>query len=251
VPCHWTSLWIMTLYVGTSGWAYREWKPDFYPQDLPQSRFLDHYGSVLSACEVNATFYRLQSEETFARWAEATPDSFRYSAKAHRRITHTRRMAPNEDGKSFIATFLKSLAPLGHRLGTVLLQYPPTRSRDGGALLSVLDSLVETISYAFEFRHDSWAAPEVTSILERAGATVCLASTTGDVPEALPSGPFAYVRLRAERYTEEQRAGWLDLLTREAAERDVYAFTKHEGIPAGDPYGGIGLAQWLRRETMS
>ena len=239
----------MTLYVGTSGWAYREWKPDFYPQDLPQARFLDHYGSVLGACEVNATFYKLQSEQTFARWAEATPETFRYAAKAHRRITHVRHMAPDENGRSFIATFLKSLAPLGHRLGTVLLQYPPYRSRDDDALSKVLGALPDTMSYAFEFRHDSWIAPEVSEILERAGATTCLASTTGEVPEALPSGPIGYVRLRAERYTEEQRAGWLELLTKEARDRDVFAFTKHEGIPAGDPFGGIGLAQWLRRET--
>ncbi|MDQ4094763.1 MAG: DUF72 domain-containing protein, partial [Actinomycetota bacterium] len=72
----------MTLFVGTSGWAYREWKPDFYPAELPQARFLAHYGRQLSACEINATFYRLQSESTFTKWATAVPDDFRYSIKA-------------------------------------------------------------------------------------------------------------------------------------------------------------------------
>ena len=239
----------MTLYVGTSGWAYPEWKPDFYPADLPRDRFLEHYASRLTACEVNATFYRLQNEDTFTRWARSVPETFRYSAKAHRRITHTRAMAPNDATRDFIKTFLASLAPLGDRLGVILLQYPPRRERDDGALLAVIDSLPEGLDYAFEFRHDSWPDEAVSGLLAQRAATVCLADTEGDPPSSLPDGPFAYVRLRAERYTDEQREGWLSLLLREASERDVWAFTKHEGIPASDPYGGVGLAQWLRSKT--
>ena len=239
----------MSLYIGTSGWAYPEWKPGFYPADLPRSRFLEHYTSRLTACEVNATFYRLQREDTFAKWARTTPESFRYAAKAHRRITHARNMAPDDRARAFIKSFLASLEPLGDRLGVVLLQYPPRRLRDDDALAAVIDSLPEGIRYAFEFRHESWAERSVAEQIAERGATVCLADTEGEPPERLPEGPFAYVRLRAERYTEEQRERWLQLLAREAAERDVWAFTKHEGIPTVDPYGGIGLAQWLRSKT--
>lgn len=239
----------MTLYIGTSGWAYPEWKPDFYPADLPRSRFLEHYSSCLTACEVNATFYRLQSEETFTNWVGSLPDSFRFAAKAHRRITHARAMAPNDNTRAFIKTFLGSLDPLGHRLRVVLLQYPPRRERDDDALAAVVDSLPEGTHYAFEFRHESWKVPQVSHYVASRGATICLADTEGDPPSRLPEGPLAYVRMRAERYTEEQRRRWLDLLQREAREREVWVFTKHEGIPASDPYGGIGLAQWLRSKT--
>ena len=239
----------MTLYVGTSGWAYPEWKPSFYPAELPRTRFLEHYASVLTGCEVNATFYRLHTEETFARWAQATPASFRYSAKAHRRITHARAMSPGDKARAFIKTFLASLDPLGDRLGAVLLQYPPRRERDDEALAAVLEALPPTARYAFEFRHESWATPAVVETVAAAGATICLADTSGVAPEKLPGGSFAYVRLRAERYGDEQRAGWAEVLQREARNRDVMVFTKHEGIPADDPYGGIGLAQWLRSET--
>lgn len=235
----------MALYVGTSGWSYREWKPDFYPPDLPQRRWLEHYGAALSACEVNATFYRLQSKETFAKWAAATPETFRYSAKAHRRITHGRSMAPDEGRDEFIKTYLDSLRPLGKRLGAVLLQYPPKRERDDAALDALLEALPREYDYAFEFRHDSWVDRHVYERIAAAEATVCLAGTTGEVPDSLPPGPLGYVRLRTERYTEEQRAGWLRLLQREAKTRDVFAFAKHEGIPAGDSYGGVGLAQWM------
>jgi uncharacterized protein YecE (DUF72 family) len=235
----------MTLYVGTSGWAYKEWKPDFYPQDLPQARFLEHYGSVLRACEINATFYRLQEPGTFARWAAQTPESFRFATKAHRRLTHGKSIAPDSEGRSFLQTFLQSVGTLGPRLGVVLFQFPPFRARDDDALEGLLKSLPAGTSYAFEFRHESWSAPEIAAHIAAAGGTVCLSETTGAAPETLPDGPIAYVRLRAERYSPEARAAWLELLEHEAEERNVFAFTKHEGIPAGDPFGGVGLAEWL------
>src|SRR5438093_12780611 len=80
--------WSMTLFVGTSGWAYKEWRDGFYPVDLPERRFLEHYSGVLSACEINATFYRLQTKDTFTRWVEMTREGFRFAVKAHRRLTH-------------------------------------------------------------------------------------------------------------------------------------------------------------------
>jgi uncharacterized protein YecE (DUF72 family) len=239
----------MSLHVGTSGWAYPEWKPAFYPEGLAKDRFLSHYSSVLSACEINATHYRLQSEDAVARWAAATPEGFRFAAKAHRRLTHVRALPPAEGGDAFLARFLESLTPLGARLGAVLLQLPPTRSRDDAALAGLLACLPPGLPAALEFRHESWLAPEVEERVAAAGATVCISETAGAVLPRLPEGPLGYVRLRADRYSSRARDGWRDLLEREAADRPVYAFAKHEGIEAGDPFGGVGLAEWLVRET--
>ena len=235
----------MTLYVGTSGWAYKEWKPDFYPADLPQARFLEHYGQHLSACEVNATFYRIQSDNAFSKWASATPPSFRYSAKAHRRITHGKTVAPDDAREEYFTKFFDSVRPLGERLGAVLMQYPPTRKRDDDALKELLAYLPDHHRYAFEFCHESWDSDDVRKVIAESGGTVCFSDTSGHVPEALPPGPIGYVRLRTERYTEKQRAGWLEMLQREAESRDVFAFAKHEGIPTADEYGGVGLAKWM------
>jgi uncharacterized protein YecE (DUF72 family) len=232
----------MALYVGTSGWAYKEWRPGFYPDELPAARFLEHYGKLLSACEINATFYRLQSQETVERWAQATPGGFRFTAKAHRRLTHGKRLGGDDPG--FLEAFLRQVGFFGDRLGAVLFQLPPYRRRDDEALAELLEALPEG-RYAFEFRHDSWHDPRVTQSLAQAGATVCLSNTDGSVPAALPPGPFAYVRLRADRYSDDARACWAELLARNGEQRDVFCFAKHEGIPAGDPYGGVGLAQWL------
>lgn len=238
----------VSLHVGTSGWAYKEWKPAFYPADVPPERFLEHYASVLAACEVNATFYRLQSESTVARWASAAPPSFRFAVKAHRRLTHTRAMAWDDDERAFLEQFVASVAPLGERLGPMLLQYPPTRQRDDAGLASVLDALPAGLQFAMEFRHDSWVDPDVLDWIAERRGTVCISETDGALLDRLPPGPFAYVRLRADQYSADARDGWLDLLQREAVSRPVYAFAKHKGIPAGDPFGGIGLAEWLARQ---
>jgi uncharacterized protein YecE (DUF72 family) len=239
----------MTLYVGTSGWAYKEWKPGFYPEGTPQAKFLEHYSTVLSACEINATFYRLQKQETIARWGAAVPESFRFSAKAHRRLTHGRQIAPDAEQRGFLDTFLGSVAILGPRLGAVLFQFPPYRHRDDAAFGALLQALPAGTPYAFEFRHESWVAPEIYERIAGAGGTVCVSETEGVTPPSLPPGPIGYVRLRTDRYSEEARAAWRDLLLSEGAERDCFAFAKHEGIPADDPYGGIGLASWLARQT--
>ncbi len=235
----------MSLHVGTSGWAYPEWRPGFYPAGMPQSRFLAHYASVLGACEINATHYKVQSEAAVARWAAEVPEGFRFAAKAHRRVTHARTLPPHAGGLAFLEGFLASLAPLGDHLGAVLFQFPPTRERDDGALGEFLACLPPELPFAMEFRHESWLDTVVEARIAEAGGTVCVGETVGAVLPRLPEGRLAYVRMRAEHYEPEARAGWRDLLEHEAADRPVYAFTKHEGVPAGDPFAGVGLAEWL------
>lgn len=239
----------MTLYIGTSGWAYKEWKPGFYPADLPQTKFLEHYGAVLSACEINATFYRRQEETTFDRWRTATPETFRFATKAHRGLTHTRATIYNPDRAEFLQEFLTGVGRLGPKLGVVLFQFPPTRPRDDEQLGGLLRALEGKVPFALEFRHESWDAEEVRERVALGGGTVCIGHTEGPVPDSLPPGPLAYVRLRDQHYEDARRDQWRELLSREAETRDVFAFTKHEGIPAGDPYGGVGLAQWLVRSV--
>jgi uncharacterized protein YecE (DUF72 family) len=240
------------LYVGTSGWAYREWKPEFYPEDVPQKRWLEHYCSSLTACEINATFYKLQTPTTFEKWSANTPETFRFTTKAHRRLTHSKTITlEDENRRSFFDAWLASVNQLGPRLGATLFQFPPYRRRDDDALKALLSALPEGMRAAFEFRHESWNDDVVAKTIAEAGGTVCISNTNGEVPESLPPGPFAYVRLRTERYSPIARMGWLDLLLRESSERDVFAFAKHEGIPTGDEYGGVGLAQWIVHQVSS
>ena len=239
----------MALYVGTSGWAYREWKPAFYPSDVPRPRFLEHYARRLTACEVNATFYRLQSERTLCAWAALTPPSFRFAAKAHRRLTHSRKTALEPDQRLFLDAFLTSVSVLGARRGPILFQFPPNRARDDDHLAGLVGALPPGTTYACEFRHRSWDCDEVRHLIAASGGTVCVSDLDGAVLESLPPGLVGYVRLRASHYGREERDAWRELLLREAQSRDVYAFTKHGAAPASDASAGVALAAWLVETT--
>jgi uncharacterized protein YecE (DUF72 family) len=237
------------LYVGTSGWDYPEWRAEFYPRGVPRRAWLEHLSERLNACEINATFYRLQPPGTFERWVAATPPSFRFTVKVHRRLTHTRRVS-ERDRLAFLDEFVASLTPLRPRLAALLWQFPPTRERDTAMLERVLASLPDIAPSAFEFRHPSWSDPEVTDALLAAGAVRCLAETEGANAARLEPGEFGYVRLRADRYRAGARRSWLDLLCAEGRARDVYAFCKHREAAAGDPFTGVGLACWLHESAL-
>jgi uncharacterized protein YecE (DUF72 family) len=241
----------VTIYIGTSGWDYAEWRGHFYPPDLPRTRFLEHYSRTLNACELNATFYGRQTENSVARWNANTPVGFVFSAKAHMRITYTKQMAPDKDARIFMSEFVTTLSGLGPKLGVLLMSFPAWRERDDEALEQFLAALPSQRRYAFEFRHASWDAPEVRTALEAAGATLCYSDDAGTPPPALPDGLFAYVRLRADAYSTEQKDAWLKLLQSEAGARDVFVFARHKGIDPGDDAAGVSLASWLANRLPS
>jgi uncharacterized protein YecE (DUF72 family) len=233
------------LFVGTSGWAYPEWRGAFYPPRLPQRRFLEHYAGALTACEVNATFYRIQSPGAMAGWAGAVPAGFRFTVKGHRRLSYRKRIAPSEPERAFVAEFLDSLAPLAVRLGCLMIQFPPFVERDDAGLAQLLELLPDDLRFACEFQHGSWDAREVAERLAEQGGTVCLREEHGEAPRGLPPGPLAYLRLKGMRYEARERGALRELLEREARDRDVYAFARHKEVAPDDPHTGLGLARWL------
>jgi uncharacterized protein YecE (DUF72 family) len=235
----------VALYVGTSGWSYPEWRGSFYPDRLPQSGFLGFYGENLTACEVNATFYRSQSRAALERWAAAVPSTFRFTTKAHRRLTYRRKLEPDPEVGGFVREFTDSLQPLGDRLGSVLLQIPEFIERDDAALARLIDLLPAEMPFACEFLHPSWESPDVPGLLAERGGTVCLREEEGIVPDALAPGPLAYVRLKGMHYDDEAREALRELFEREAVNRDVYVFARHKEVPADDSHTGLGLARWL------
>jgi uncharacterized protein YecE (DUF72 family) len=214
------------LYIGTSGFAYKEWKGPFYPEDLKDAEMLSFYASRLSSVEINYTFRRFPVEKTLRRWAELSPEGFRLALKANQRITHTKRL---RDADADVSEFLQRARVLGDHLGPILFQCPPTLQFDRRLIESFLGYLPPIAPYAFEFRHESWS--EARDLLAENGATWCVAETdTTEVDRsAIPAGPFAYLRLRREEYSDEDIASWAAALrpTLEAG-RDVFAYFKHE-----------------------
>jgi uncharacterized protein YecE (DUF72 family) len=84
------------ILVGCSGWNYRHWKGVFYPEDISQKDWFQHYAKAFDTVEINNTFYNLPAEKTFHNWAEQAPTAFTYSVKANRHITHVKRLRDPE-----------------------------------------------------------------------------------------------------------------------------------------------------------
>ncbi len=194
---------------------------------------------------MNATFYRVQPRSAGESWAAAVPDDFRFAIKAHRMVTYRKRIVV-ELAREWLARFLEPLEPLRAqgRLGCMLLQFPAFVEPDQPALVEMLSALPAEIPFACEFRNDGWS-PDVSDELARQGGTVCVTEMLGEAPDSLPPGPIAYVRLKGERYSDQARARWRELLHGEAEQRDVYVFAKHKQVAADDPHTGPGLARWL------
>jgi uncharacterized protein YecE (DUF72 family) len=198
------------LYVGTSGWSYPTWRPDFYPPGTKPAEFLAHYATRFRTVELNTTGYRIPSTDQFGRWAEQTPDGFRFAVKldAHRR------------GQA--AAFEDGIARLGDRLGPIRVVVISTR--DEGLLALILGTFGPERRYAFDFRHESWDGIELPENAVRVGAL-----------EA--DAPFRYLRFRDPPYDEKALAGHADAIRPLLAEGiEVYAYYRHEDEPTAPRY---------------
>lgn len=218
--------------IGTSGWAYPSWKPDFYPAKTPSSKLLDYYSTQLNCVEVNYTFRARPAPKTLQNWASVTPDGFTFVTKAHQRITHIKRL--NDVGQDVDAYFA-ALQPLLHagKLGPVLFQLPPNLKADAERLLQFLKILPKDAPAAMEFRHESWFNDTIYSPMREHNVALCIAESEElTVPEVFTAN-FAYYRLRKANYNAEEIAQIETKLRAAAQEREVYAFLKHEDTPEG------------------
>lgn len=223
------------LVCGTSGFAYPTWKPEFYPEDLPQKKFLHYLSQRLNGVEINYTFRRLVSESTLAGWLAETSPGFVFGIKAHQKITHILRLTRSE----FTPLFFKTIDPLRvqKRLGPVLFQLPPNLQCDTAKLAEFLQDLPSDVRCAFEFRHKSWLGDEVCDLLARHNVALCLAESDKlTIPERITSD-FVYFRLRKSNYTPEDRAEIAKKVQGLLGEgKDVYVFFKHEESAVGALY---------------
>ena len=226
-------------FVGTSGFAYPEWKGSFYPPGLPGTRLLAFYAERLPSVEINYTFRREPTPKVIDAWRSATPDGFRFAIKASMRITHLWPLDPPDD---VLTGFLDAVRPLGERLGPMLFQTGPRFALDTDRLNRFLDRLPEGIAPAFEFRHPSWE--EARTILEERGGAWCASETEASPIEELPSGPIVYLRLRRPDYDEASLEAWARRLRPVLRQgRDAYVFFKHEGGDEGPAWAGrLGAA---------
>src|SRR6185503_15570871 len=189
---------MMELHVGTSGYSYKEWKGNFYPEDLPAKEMLSYYAGRLPAVEINNTFYRLPQPSMIENWRAQVPSSFRFSVKATQRITHIKRLNNAADETKYL---LETAALLEERLGVVLFQLPPNMKKDAARLQAFLNLLPAGTRSAFEFRHESWFDDETFNLLrERDCALVVSDTDEKPLTEITSTAGWGYLRLRRTSY---------------------------------------------------
>ena len=220
----------MTLYVGTSGYAYKEWKGSFYPEDLPEKQMLHFYGRQFRSVEINNTFYRMPRPSVLEAWAAEVGGDFRFVLKASQRITHFQRLKEVDDSLAYL---LSVAATLGERLGPLLFQLPPNLKKDAPRLGAFLARLPAERRAAFEFRHRSWFDDEVFDLLREHQAALCIAEAEDDLEiPCVGTASWGYLRLRRPDYGEVELQAWTEKL-REMGWSDAFVFFKHEDAGAG------------------
>lgn len=218
----------MTLFAGTSGFSYTEWKGPFYPEDLPAKKMLAHYAGRLPTVEINNTFYRMPKTAVIEGWRKQVPAGFRFAIKASRRITHFKRLKDCDEEISYLFDVLTALES---KLGAVLFQLPPNFPLDVSRFRDFLRRLPDSVPCAFEFRHQSWDDEAVDAALAAHGAARVITDTDGGAVPSLSSGVnWCYLRLRAATYDEDTLKAWSRSLERFDRK---YVFFKHEDEGAG------------------
>ena len=208
------------IFVGTSGWQYRDWRGRFYPSGQPQRLWLEHYAERFATVEVNNAFYRLPERSTFVQWRERTPEDFVVGVKVSRYLTHVKRL---RDPAEPVARFLDRAAGLGTKLGPVLLQLPPTLRADADLLAETLAAFAATgreagfpkeVRVAVEPRHASWWTDRVCQVLADHNAALCWADRKGrPVTPLWRTADFGYLRMHEGRANPRPRYGRAALRT--------------------------------------
>jgi uncharacterized protein YecE (DUF72 family) len=219
----------MRLLAGTSGFSYKEWLGEFYPDKLPAKGMLGYYASQLPAVEINNTFYRMPNKAAIEGWRAQVPAAFRFAIKVPRRITHSKRLA---DCAEEIGFLLSALTALGSCFGSLLVQLPPYSKCDVRVLTEFLGELPGSCRTALEFRHESWLVPEVFELLRAHNAALVQSESDADFAVLPWTANWAYLRLRKVSYGDDELRGWLARL-RAAEIAEAQVFFKHEDAATG------------------
>jgi uncharacterized protein YecE (DUF72 family) len=272
----------MTVRIGTSGWAYPEWRDIYYPAGLPRSRELDYLAGRMTTVELNGSFYSLQRPASYRSWRDRTPESFLFAVKGHRFVTHLRRL---REPHVSVANFLASgVLELGDKLGPVLWQFPERLRFEPGLLAGFLAALprdthaarrlvtdhatllpVEDpggtvgdkrpvpMRHAVEVRHPTFLSVRFMDLLRTHGVALVAADTAGRWPYVEETTTdFTYVRLHgatelyASPYDNTALDQWAAKIRAWSRAGDVYVYFDNTARAAA-PHNAERLAALLGR----
>lgn len=216
------------LYVGTSGWNYKHWKGNFYPEDLKQNEWLKYYSGKLNSVEINNSFYRLPDIKTFNNWAKTTPANFIFSVKGSRYITHMKKLKdPGQSSKKLFAHIKR----LKTKQGPVLFQLPPRWGFNKERFENFLSILPVKYRYSFEFREKSWWNDKVLELLKKHNYAFCIYELAGTLSPKEITADFVYIRLHGPgdkyqgSYSNKELSGWAGAISSwRRNHKDIYIY---------------------------
>jgi uncharacterized protein YecE (DUF72 family) len=218
--------------IGCSGWNYRHWRKLFYPEGMPMKDWFRFYAEQFDTVEINNSFYRLPTAETFDKWRAQAPPGFNYAVKANRYLTQAKKL---KDCAEPVARMMAPVRHLDSTLGPILYQLPPSLRINLPRLEEFLTLLPHDLIHVFEFREPSWYIAETFDLLAHHGASFCCHDMAGSASERLAIGPVAYVRFHGAagkywgRYSDETLMGWTDWMCDQAANgRTVWAYFNND-----------------------
>jgi uncharacterized protein YecE (DUF72 family) len=221
------------LIAGTSGYAFKEWKGSFYPEDVKDDGMLAYYAGKFPSVEINNTFYRLPKEHVLRDWAQQVPDAFTFAIKASQRITHHARLKP--ECASAVEFLLANTSVLASRLGPILFQLPPNLKKDLPRLSSFVESLPNDRKFTIEFRNPTWFEDDVYEVLRGRGIAMCISEQPEFASPVVATAPWGYARLHRLDYDEPALGGWAEKIAA-LPWSEAYVYFKHdEGAGSGPP----------------
>jgi uncharacterized protein YecE (DUF72 family) len=205
----------VTVLVGTSGWQYQDWRGRYYAKGVTQTRWFEQIVRDFQTVELNVTFYRLPRTEVFAGWHARSPDDAVITVKASRYLTHVKRL---RDPRDSVAMLMERAAPLGSKLGPVLLQLPPDLQVNLAALDETLAAFPAGTRLVVEPRHESWWTDDVRRLLERHNAALCWADRKGAITPLWRTADWGYLRFHEGKhdpwpfYTADELRRWSETI---------------------------------------
>ncbi len=183
------------LLLGTSGWSYKHWKGRFYPKNLAQNRWLEHYSEFFNTVEVNSSFYRFPRPQTIKDWHKQTPEGFVFTLKVNRNVTHVKKFV---NAGAIIHSFYKLGDGLREKMGCFLFQLPAIIEFGRKKLDEIISQLDLERKNVVEFRHASWFKEEVYDKFRENNVIFCSVSAP-NLPECLiKTSDDIYIRLHGK-----------------------------------------------------
>jgi len=225
-----------SILIGTSGFSYKDWLGNFYPQFCPDKDFLRFYATRFKTVEIDSTFYRIPAIETVKRWGKVTPDNFVFTAKFPRTVTHE---GSPESRIDTAEAFIRVMSNLEDKLGPLLLQFPYSFKPDDGFgfLDRLLDKLPTAFKYALEVRNRKWLNPRFYEMLADRNVSLCHIDHPWMPEKTEYTAGFLYIRFLGDRrkiesdFTyirndrEKELNWWARLIEEFAYERgEVYSY---------------------------